>query len=323
MFLILTMAGGNLGYGHLGRCLPLFHELQRQGHDVRILAFNGGDEPIHCDAPLVESDWVSNISELDISCSDIVIVDVLGVDVETFYWLQNRARALFIIDDVNVEKYREFNRIDWSIKTHVLSKHQCQAYSSPNLVPLKPAFTRFEKKIIKEQFSTILLTLGGSDVRSLSPQIIQFLNQHYPRLNVIVLVGPSFRCLKEIKKVSKDNVRLLDSPSEQDIASAMEQCDLAIATGGHTMYELAAAGVPTVQLQVIENQEVSRYWDEFGFSYYVGWYCDDRFYEKLKCGIEFFRDFSSRAHASQLGQSIIDGYGAKRLINRLVRDYVG
>jgi spore coat polysaccharide biosynthesis predicted glycosyltransferase SpsG len=317
------MAGGRFGYGHLGRCLPLYNEAQQQGISAKIVVINGGDEPIITDVDLDESDWITNTEALEISHDDIVVIDVLDVSIDVLRSIQSRAKDMFIIDDVNVDKYQQFKRIDWSIKTHVLSNSQNHALSSPSLVPLKSAFSRFKKKKVKEELATVLITLGGSDIRNLSPLLIAFFNEYYPLLNVIVLVGPGFQCVQEIKEISGENVTLLESPSASEISDAMEKSDLAIATGGHTMYELAAAGLSTVQLQVIENQEVSKYWAEYGFSYFAGWYTEKDFLEKMKLGIEHFSCQSVRSHSSNLGQSIIDGCGAKNLISELVREYVG
>lgn len=95
---------------------------------------------------------------------------------------------------------------------------------------------------------------------------------------------------------------------------AMKQADLAIATGGHTMYELAAVGLPTVQLQIIDNQEVSKYWAQFGFSRFAGWYDNPNFLTNLGRCIDELEPKLVREKASRLGQSLIDGNGAAKLI---------
>lgn len=325
MFIILTMAGGRFGYGHLGRCIPIYKELINQGMSGQLISINGGKEPIKADVDIIEKDWILNHETLTLNENDIVLVDVLDIDVVILKSLQCIAKSLFVIDDINVKKYQLFNRIDWSIKTHILTLEGDSAdyLSSPSLVPLKPAFSSFETKVIKKDIEVILLTLGGSDVKNLSPLLIDFLSKNFPDFKLIVLVGPDFQFVDAIKKLEGGNVTLLLSPTEEQIAEAMIISDLAISTGGHTMYELAAAGLPTVQLQIIENQEVSKYWAEYGFSYFAGWYNDDDFLKNLKGGIDHFKSKAGRVRSSKLGQLIINGNGAKKLVSKLVLEHVG
>lgn len=313
MLLILTMAGGEYGYGHLGRCLPIYHAAQGHFEHVKMVVDNGGASPVAADIELTEVAWMSDLNTLEITQHDTVIVDVLDIDVPSLEAIKSRSKNIYIIDDVNKEKYQSYSRIDWSIKSHMLSE-QKQLLSSPRYVPLKRAFQSPPSKTISENISTLLVTMGGSDIRNLSPVLISFLRTNYPEYKLIVFVGPGFQNLKEIESISDNQVALLISPSESEMLQAMSQADLAIATGGHTMYELAAVGLPTVQFQVIENQEVSKYWAQFGFSRFAGWYDNANFLTDLGRCIDEFKPKPVREKASYLAQSLIDGKGAERIV---------
>jgi spore coat polysaccharide biosynthesis predicted glycosyltransferase SpsG len=169
----------------------------------------------------------------------------------------------------------------------------------------------------------MLLTLGGSDVKSLSPQLIGFIRKSFPSYCIVVLIGPGCTCIKEIRAAADEKVRLVVNPSDEEISRAMATSDLAIATGGHTMYELAAAGLPTVQVQVAENQEVSKYWEDFGFSRFAGWYDNQHFLTRLKECIGFYASPEKREKSSTLGQGLIDGCGAERLIQEIMQKTCG
>lgn len=313
MLLILTMAGGSYGYGHLGRCLPIFNAAQGHFEHVEMVVDNGGSSPVVADIDLTEVAWMSDLNSLDITGDDIVIIDVLDIEVTSLETIQSRCKKLYIVDDVNKEKYQSYNRIDWSIKSHLLSEQRL-TLSSPRYVPLKQAFQSPPSKTISEKISKLLITMGGSDIRNLSPVLISFLRANYPEYQLIVFVGPGFQNQQEIEFVSDNQVTLLNSPSEMGMLQAMKQADLAIATGGHTMYELAAVGLPTVQLQIIDNQEVSKYWAQFGFSRFAGWYDNANFLTNLGRCIDEFEPKLVRKKTSRLGQSLIDGNGADKLI---------
>jgi spore coat polysaccharide biosynthesis predicted glycosyltransferase SpsG len=102
----------------------------------------------------------------------------------------------------------------------------------------------------------------------------------------------------------------------------MKICDVAITTGGHTMYELAAAGLPVIQLQVADNQEVSKYWAEYGFSRYIGCYDSAQFWNNFLEAMQSFMSQVSRKVSSRLGQRLIDGKGSYRLIEKMIEKMV-
>lgn len=318
MLKILTMGGGKYGFGHLGRCIPIYTSALRAGHEAQLIVANGTSIGLELEIDVKEVNWLKDLTLLELSQSDTVIVDVLDISVDTLDELESKVKCLHIIDDVNLDKYKPYSRIDWSIKSHVLS-HKASKLSSPSLVPLKPSFSGFKKRLTHQTLDMILLTLGGSDVRSLTPKLVLFLRKHFPQCEVMVLVGPGFTCIEEIEDAADERVTLLKTPSESEIANAMERCDLAIATGGHTMYELASAGLPTVQIQIVDNQEVSKYWAHYGFSNFAGWYSSDDFYSRLKQGIEFFLNPQQRSRAAMLGQNLVDGLGAERLVKEIMR----
>ncbi|WP_234495013.1 hypothetical protein [Vibrio maritimus] len=317
MLKILTMGGGKYGFGHLGRCIPIYTSALNLGHEAQLVVANGANAALELEIEVIELNWLNDVTLLELSPRDTVIVDVLDISIETLDELDSRVKRLHIIDDINLDKYQRYSRIDWSIKSHVLSSGASKL-SSPSLVPLKPSFSGLKKRVTHQTLDVILLTLGGSDVRSLTPKLILFLRKYFPQCELMVLVGPGFTCINEIEVVADERVTILMTPSEREIASAMERCDLAIATGGHTMYELASAGLPVVQIQIIDNQEVSKYWAYYGFSYFAGWYCTDDFYSRLKQGIEFFLNPQQRNKSSVLGQNLIDGFGAKRLVKEVM-----
>lgn len=313
MLLILTMAGGPYGYGHLGRCLPIFHAAQGHFEHVEMVVDNGGTTAVVADVDLTEAAWMSDVNSICITEKDIVIVDVLDINVTCLDSIQSRSNKLYIIDDVNKKKYQSYNRIDWSIKSYLICEQRL-ALSSPRYVPLKRAFQSQPRRTIRDNISKLLITMGGSDIRNLSPFLISFFRANYPEYQLIVFVGPGFQNKQEIELVSDSQVTLLYSPSEIEMFKTMEKADLAIATGGHTMYELASVGLPTVQIQIIANQEVSKYWAQLGFSRFAGWYNNLNFISNLKRCIDELEPKVVREKASRLGQSLIDGSGADKII---------
>jgi spore coat polysaccharide biosynthesis predicted glycosyltransferase SpsG len=258
-----------------------------------------------------------------IAKNDVALLDVLSLDNEKIISIKEACRKLFIVDDIGKEQYWEYNRIDWSIRSYVKSKKSEKNHLvSPYYVPLRDTFSNFPKKIIEKNVKRILITLGGSDIKNLTPKIIDFLKIKFPELKITVLVGPGFQHVDKIIETYNDNIDFKIRPNDEEIANAMKICDVAITTGGHTMYELAAAGLPVIQLQVADNQEVSKYWAEYGFSRYIGCYDSAQFWNNFLEAMQSFMSQVSRKVSSRLGQRLIDGKGSYRLIEKMIEKMV-
>ena len=110
---------------------------------------------------------------------------------------------------------------------------------------------------------------------------------------------------------------LLENANDQELAECMSQIDLAVAAGGHSLFELAFMGVPTVRVQIIENQAPAVAWDEAGITWFAGIWDNPNLLEKICEGVEFFESHLCRQEKSIRGQSTVDGGGCNRLVQEM------
>jgi len=101
----------------------------------------------------------------------------------------------------------------------------------------------------------------------------------------------------------------------------MAGADLAISAGGHTLYELAVLGTPTIAVEVFENQAPNiRFLAGEGVVRPAGAIRDDDFDQQLRATVtEVIDDEAARAQLSSAGQRLIDGCGAGRVADEIVR----
>jgi spore coat polysaccharide biosynthesis predicted glycosyltransferase SpsG len=94
----------------------------------------------------------------------------------------------------------------------------------------------------------------------------------------------------------------------------MLEADLAIATGGQTLYELARMGIPTIAVMVSDNQanDIAG-WEQAGFLRYAGTPSDIDMEDRLVFSLRQFESYDTRLECSRLGRSHIDGNGARRI----------
>ena len=59
-------------------------------------------------------------------------------------------------------------------------------------IPLRKDFWVIPKLKINDSIETILITLGGNDLRNLTPKILELLNYHFPNINKKIIIADSF-----------------------------------------------------------------------------------------------------------------------------------
>jgi spore coat polysaccharide biosynthesis predicted glycosyltransferase SpsG len=161
---------------------------------------------------------------------------------------------------------------------------------------------------------------GGSDTRNMTPRILMFLNKEYPALMKRVIIGKAFQNInvKEIETLRNDSVEIIYYPDARTIKKVMLNSDMAISAAGQTIYELARLGIPTIAINVADNQLVNiKKLDKHRFVYYAGSWKNEDVFRKIKSYIERLKEKKIRQDKYRLGRKIVDGKGSLR-----IRDYL-
>jgi UDP-2,4-diacetamido-2,4,6-trideoxy-beta-L-altropyranose hydrolase len=131
---------------------------------------------------------------------------------------------------------------------------------------LREEFRNLPEMEVRDKVHNILVTVGGYDMRNLTPKIIKALseldldeiNDQYldkKNLHIDVVIGPSFDNIKEIvKAVQKSKLDISLNFNVKKMSKLMIKSDIAISSGGSTLYELAVTKTPALVLLQAENQ---------------------------------------------------------------------
>jgi UDP-2,4-diacetamido-2,4,6-trideoxy-beta-L-altropyranose hydrolase len=131
---------------------------------------------------------------------------------------------------------------------------------------LREEFRNLPEIEVRDKVHNILVTVGGYDMRNLTPKIIKALseldldeiNDQYldkKNLHIDVVIGPSFDNIKEIvKAVQKSKLDISLNFNVKKMSKLMIKSDIAISSGGSTLYELAVTKTPALVLLQAENQ---------------------------------------------------------------------
>lgn len=131
---------------------------------------------------------------------------------------------------------------------------------------LREEFRNLPEIEVRDRVQNILVTVGGYDLRNLTPKIIEVLNsidfdeiedQYLDKenLHIDVVIGPSFDNVDEIvEEVRKSSLDISLNFNVKKMSELMIKSDIAISSGGSTLYELAVTKTPALVLLQAENQ---------------------------------------------------------------------
>ena len=216
--------------------------------------------------------------------------------------------------------------------------------------PLRSMFCGVAKKIQPEVVRNILISTGGSDELHLSLSLIEKIvsgrnddkasnKDGYKNSEKYVyhfLIGAMNADKEAIHRLASevDNVVLHENVT--NMRELIDSCDLAISAAGSTMYEIAACGVPLITYSLADNQiPGGQEFERLGMGVYIGDLRDPKSIDPklvmsgvldsgaceriLSAVDELADDYDKRVAMGKRMQEMIDGLGADRMIEELLK----
>jgi UDP-2,4-diacetamido-2,4,6-trideoxy-beta-L-altropyranose hydrolase len=313
--LILTEAGGSIGYGHVTRCLAIAQALK--GEAKLILASPHG-MPTGVDSDVLN--WIGNPAEVikvnSGSWPNIILVDSYNVDENCIKYLYNKVNYLAVLDDYNRMLYPCDLLINPSIAGPNYAHQRAKIVRGPKFIILRDEIRMCRQKQIHGDLNNLLVTFGGADTGSMLNVVLPMLQDL--NFNIHVLTGDDLKATTLRSKFRSHNFNILGRLNSFEVSKLFINVDLALSAGGQTLNELAFLGVPFIAVETGMDQ----YWNIDGFvqNRVTGrhFFAKEQQLEKLLMAeVDRMRNVLLRAEASQLGKGIVDGLGAIRIANLL------
>lgn len=330
MIQVIIRADGNpqIGFGHLVRTRALASQLQAMGAEVVFLSKNpeniSGYKTVQMPEHMNYEQDVDYL--LNTSCklgARLLIVDSYAVDQVGLDRIGALNACSVYIDDLNLY---EFN-VNFVINGNFYASHLDYRGNAQFLLGSDYLLMREEFKNVSYHFNkspkNIMITFGAADAECITTKIIEIIKNYdkFSELEWHAVIGPANIHAEGIISYSKqyNNIHLHTDPNMKAI---MEKCDICISASGSTVYELAACGVPAILLVSADNQimlaeEAAR----IGLALNLGWHntISKRLLLDSLDGI--LNDYPRREFMAILGQRMIDGYGAKRVAEILLKNW--
>jgi UDP-2,4-diacetamido-2,4,6-trideoxy-beta-L-altropyranose hydrolase len=325
--LILTECGADIGFGHLTRCLSLADAFRNAGVDAEVWA--AADVPLAqgLSKAVRQVDWHGLPEDVMAEAARAygVLLDSFRIGTVEIERISAINRRIAIIDDFPRRQYSSGVVIDWTIAAeHFAFPSKCAEVSyllGSGYCALRPEFSRVAEREFSDPPRSVLVTFGGSDTRSLTAPVVAMLQQEFPALEKLVVVGPAFP-KRSLHSLENHNTVFHTAAGGDLMQTLMARADIAVCGGGQTLYELASQGLPPVITGIVEDQKDDiRGFTQAGFGVDAGsWQRPDL----LDAQAEAIRELwpaSVRERHSAAGQRCVDGHGAERLSTAVLAEW--
>lgn len=323
---IFTEAGSQYGYGHITRCSSIYNELVNRQVEVRLI-INGDDkvEEVVKEKKYTIINWLSDdyLTSL-LTNDDFAIVDSYLADEDIYQSIARLSkRALFIDDNMRLDypKGIVVNPSLYGKELNYPSNKDTEFLLGPEFVLLREAFLRNSNKHIHSNVNEVLVTLGGADVRNLTPKVLQLLRDNYPTIIKNVVIGKGFTNVDEIESIDDPRIKLFYNVDENRMKELMVQSGFAITAAGQTIHELIKTETPFIPIKVIDNQKNNaKALIRYNLVNSVLDSDDQELFHLLSQEIEYIMNYNNRINLVNNLSGIIDGLGSSRIVSNLVKE---
>ncbi len=328
--------------GHVMRCLSIAKKIREKGSEVTfITADNRPGELIrNCgfSVDVLDTVWNALDEETSKICDyilkhhvKVLLMDSYFVTATYLQQISQYTRIIYIDDlccfayPVNMLiNYDAF--IDKGIYDNLYQSADVLPYiiTGSKYVPLRDEFAGQTFKV-RPKVTKILITTGGTDRLNVAGNLLKmfFTITELRKLEYHVIVGCFNENKDELYLLAESHNNIYLHENVNNMAEWMETCDVAISAAGTTVYELCACGIPSICLEVADNQKGIRIWGKKGYILYAGNAYEDInkcMKRCIKALLFYINNYEERKRKSINMQSLVDGYGAERIAEYVINE---
>ncbi|MDO9184290.1 MAG: UDP-2,4-diacetamido-2,4,6-trideoxy-beta-L-altropyranose hydrolase [Bacteriovorax sp.] len=332
----------DIGTGHFFRCKTLAIKLKSQGYDIYFICNHEAEtfvkgQNLHSEYSFYFLKSDSNeINELDEIISFIQklkspLILFLDSYSHTINWEKNifpHVTLFIVLDDLGNKKHYSHFIIDPTYgreSTDYKSDYiNINALTGTKFAILPDEYRVERQKINPDKLSdfsqfNIHVFFGGVDSNNLTLTFSKYLLELSSNIKLHIVTGPLYLEIKSIQKLIIDfPSRIIHSHNTNKMWETFGTCNLAVGAPGITTWERAALGIPSIYLDIIENQkDILIQLQAAGLCEYLGSaksMSQEIFYAKIKPIISNTEKLNSIRKNSLLA---VDANGVNRIIEKI------
>jgi UDP-2,4-diacetamido-2,4,6-trideoxy-beta-L-altropyranose hydrolase len=260
-------ASTGIGSGHIMRCLTLAEALSERGWRC---VFGCEPETVATVPLLSASDFkVVFPDDMKEIRPDLLIVDHYGLNAAYEKAARAWARKIAVLDDLADRPHdcdllldQTYGRSENDYKKLVPAG--CKILTGADYMLLRPQFARAraaaEKRRAGEPSGRVLIATGSTNYKNIVSKILNGFRQGAGRaFDINVILSSGAEKLDDVKHiVSEINAAGLHTVNLhldiKDMAAMMVEADIAVGAGGTTTWERCCLGLPTLMIELADNQ---------------------------------------------------------------------
>lgn len=340
MIWIRADGNGEIGMGHMVRCLAIASALRELGEDVCFLTADDSAvsflEQKGQSCKILHGSYARLEEELGALLPILAGGGAGALLVDSYYatgeYLRRAGTELPVcrMDDMGIADLPADMVINYNIFADEslypgAGKEEKTVYlTGTKYAPLRPEFRGISYQA-REKAEKVLITTGGSDRYYLAGQILERALEMPDTgdLEYCVVSGAFNVHGGQLARLAEGhkNVHIYNNVTE--MARLMQECDIAVTAGGSTMYELCAVGVPAICFSFVDNQEkIVEGFRDRGLVSFGGDYLRQG-QDMVKHAAEHIgilkNDAGLRRSLSKKMREQVDGQGANRIAEALAK----
>ncbi len=347
-------SSGQIGTGHLMRCLTLADALrargaratflmapsgaawremiQARGHQLKIIE---GGAAADAGAPLAHAAWLPWSQAADATASltaldrpvDLMVVDHYALDARWETALRAKAARILAVDDIADRRHDCDALLDQNPQNPEIDRYAglapstAQRFIGPRYALLRPQFAveRAARPAQSGRVKRIAVFMGGMDEAGATLWALEALAQPaLAHIAVDVVLGGQSRQLAAVRQAVAARPGTTLHVDSADMARLVAAADLAIGAGGVAAIERCCLGLPTIAVSVAENQKPALAWlHRYGATAYLG----DFSQTSPSALASALIALSVPEHLFEMHHralSVTDGHGVDRIVEALV-----
>jgi UDP-2,4-diacetamido-2,4,6-trideoxy-beta-L-altropyranose hydrolase len=333
-------ANNKLGSGHLMRCLTLADELIKFNATVYFICKKNTDNF----TAFIESKGISvyeldesaNFEEIDAQQTiDIVstfekkpnwlIIDHYSLSIKFESLLRPSVSKIMVLDDLANRKHDCDLLLDQNIfsvnRYEQFTPQRCEKLIGPQYTLLRNEFLTKRAKITRNfvDCKNILINFGGGDDRGLIEKSIKAIfSMNLPSVVCTVILGQANPNRLSLNRFLSKYPNVIVYEYVNNIADFMVEADLAIGSGGSSIWERCCLGLPSIVTAVSDIEaQLAPLCEQQKFLTYIG-RCENVTVEIIITNIKcFFDEPAKLLTMSKLGMRLVDGHGCARVVQKI------
>lgn len=318
---ILTEGGGEIGVGHISRCVSLYQAFEMRGYFPQFI-INGNESAVSAFIGIRYQlfNWIAEVDKTIslLQDADIVLIDSYKCPMYLYELIKNESKTAVYIDDNLRLDYPSgivINGVMGAEQLGYNKRDDIDYLLGAQYALLRSSFWNVPIKEINPEVKSIFITCGGND-NGLSVRIVKLVSEQFPWIYLSVVVKDKNQL--EISEL-KHYAQVFAGISADEMKALMGNADLAITAAGQTTYELCRMGTPFVALLTADNQAYS-IGNFFNYDLVQEVIDPDNpsFDTMLVNQINYFLDPETRKAISSKMQTAIDGFGSIKLADYII-----